>query len=228
MALNTQVIRNWAAGAKQDAAPPSTNDEEDSPDDAALDPFSMDALQNPIWSGKEDAVADPTTATELVTWLEDHEPELHEALMSAAAAAASTDPNAMTVAAKQLAAAQQFLTPEYPAFDAAQQATLIEQLNLQLAGADEGEVAVEPTLALAKAVLAARQAPVVAEELDSLAAAGAKPGAKVPPKVPAKPGAKPAFGAKPGAKLPPKPTAGKANAKPSAAPPKVGGFGGGR
>lgn len=128
MALSGDAIRSWAKGSPADAAHPAALQKpgaagapkkhpllDDGTDEA---PQEGEAEKNPIWAGeKGPEEITPQDADELIDWLEQNEPEIHDAVMELAKAVAEGDDNMVQHATDELQQATQYLNPEYPPLD---------------------------------------------------------------------------------------------------------------
>lgn len=109
MPLNPGTLKKWAAGAPQDAVKAEALEEV---------PAEGEDETNPFWTGEADADSvDENSAAEFLEWMEANEPDIHEALMALGSAASAGDEEGIALAQEALAAAEQYLVPEYPEFD---------------------------------------------------------------------------------------------------------------
>lgn len=190
MPLTPDALRAWMSGAPQNAKPSkkSIGGDDAPPDEDGEDlPEEGTSERNPHWAGE--AMADPTPeeAAELLSWLEDNEPEIHDAVLELAKAVITGDPRMVEHATTELGAATQYLNPEYPPMDDGQKgkaASLIEK-HLGDKGSPEPGTP-EHAQAVATGLSQARKPDVAEEEGDEDADASAGP-----PKTPPKPAVKP-------------------------------------
>lgn len=124
MAVDSGALKQWAKGRstksvdsdEEDKSPdhPGDDDGGDSEhDDDEEDPGERNAL----WAGEEqgdlEEVVTPEMADEMLSWLEDNEPDIHDAVMSLGEAVVGDDPDAVDEAKSELGWAEQHLNPAY-------------------------------------------------------------------------------------------------------------------
>lgn len=137
MALTSQDLKKWLAGAPSDAEPEDTSpmglDPEDEGDDEDLVEAEEEAEvgeRNALWAGDGEPPAAVTLADaeELLQWLADNEPEIADALFDLASAIADGDVKLLEHAKAELEAATQYLNPEYPPMSSEQKASAGEKI----------------------------------------------------------------------------------------------------
>lgn len=120
MAVSGEDLKKWAQGRLSNSA---TDEELDGDDEAPEDgpeeegEDTPEGDRNALWAGEYEgdlAELSVEEAEELLGWLQEHEPEIADAVLGLAAAAADEDEQMLEHATSELGGAIQNLNPEYP------------------------------------------------------------------------------------------------------------------
>jgi len=122
MALNNAVLRGWAKGVKRtdrtdkQLEPRDDNLRESMEDGVEDEEMELEEGEpNALWSGDLPAEqVDEAAAEELSVWLQEHEPEIWDAVTELATALASGDDRMVDHARREFEMVEQYLVPEYP------------------------------------------------------------------------------------------------------------------
>lgn len=124
MALDSDTLKRWADGKpskdasieKDDDDSPEDHDGEDDRDDEEDEDESGD--RETLWAGEEkgdlEQVVTPERADELLSWLQENEPEIHEEIVELAEAVSEDDQEKIDEEMEELLWVTQKLNPEYP------------------------------------------------------------------------------------------------------------------
>lgn len=114
MVLGRDVLA-WAKGAKADAMTPEELGEEEELVELEEEDLE-EGERNAVWAGEEElsGEASPDEVDAFIEWLEENEPEIHDAVMDFARAVSDQDVRMIEHAKQEFKAATQFLNPEYP------------------------------------------------------------------------------------------------------------------
>ena len=178
--VTPDAIKRWAKGIKHDAVREDELDPDNpGPDDMLEDGEIEPGEHNALWSGEDPRTPeeleamDEIEAEEFNAWLQEHEPEIFEAVTALSGALESMDVEGAEIAKQQLLSAQQFLDPEYPPLDPAQREVIAQQIA---AHQGEGPRGIAVSVAMARK-------PAAPEEVieDEEALTPPKPPAQAPP-----------------------------------------------
>ncbi len=160
MQITGDQLQSWAAGRKTNAVP---TDEEGNPgnpeDELGLEDEEGMAPENPIWAGEKggDEVT-PEEAEELLGWLEENEPEIHDAVTELAKAVTTGDARMEEHAKEELASAAQNLNPEYEEMKPAERSVMPVAIESRMEEAGTEHESPEGKLALAQGIADVRHA----------------------------------------------------------------------
>lgn len=148
-------------GAPQSAVKSKVAEAEETEDPGSVE--IGEAEMNELWAGESDGGdIDPDAAEALLDWLEEHEPDIHAAIVGIAQAAGEGDEMAMAAAQKALSTAEQYLSPEYPPLSPEQRSAMGSAIAEASGMAEVGTP--EWTVGVAGAIASARGAPPAEEE----------------------------------------------------------------
>lgn len=167
-------MKSWSRGRRLGKAedPGRTSDvreEAVTDEELGIDEPDQPAPKNRLWHGElgDGEMLDPDDSNDMLDWMEEHEPEIHQGYMTYAYGYLEGEKKYQTQGRNQLMAAEQYLAPEYSEMTPEQRELALENVEIMIRDMEpKAWDTDEFSIATAKAMAAARADVDLAEIMD--------------------------------------------------------------